>query len=70
VGERIRIESDCPYAEGELYRAPRRGTVSTAYICHHPEREGCWCLYMPFAMGRCRIRIQAEERMDSQLERS
>jgi hypothetical protein len=70
VSERIRIQSDCPYAEGELYRAPRLGTVTTTYICHHPEREGCWCLYVPFAMARCRLRERAPRQGEGQPEGS
>ncbi len=61
MSPRFLISCECPHAEYEQYES-ERGLVVARMICHHPDREGCWCELDPATGGECSCElIEAQE---------
>lgn len=60
MSPRMKLPCDCPHAEYDQYYS-RRGLLSGVYICHHPDREGCWCYLGSMVEGTCDYILAQQE---------
>ncbi len=51
---------DCSFCEYDQYET-ESGLVMGTYICHHPDRDGCWCTSNGFA-SECYCPPKEEEK--------
>ncbi len=50
------LPTPCEHGEYEQFET-ESGLLMGAYICHHPDREGCWCTINEYACaeGTCPV---------------
>ena len=59
MSPRVKLPGKCAHGE-YVQHYSGRGFLSGVYICHHPDKDGCWCTFTPFVGGECDIEKEAE----------